>query len=245
MWGAATWDTRSVFVVCLLRPPLPDFQECGRLSIGLLCLPKVVNEMAEENCPVCEGTGWKRVERAGLSGVEQCACAAISRGRSIKDSAGIPPNYENATLDNFPDSARQSHRAMALGKVVLQVKGFVREFPTGGKRPGLLLVGDTGTGKTHLAVAALKALLDKGYQGVFFDYQNLLDRIRSSYDSTSGSSDKEAYRSALESDVLLLDDLGSHRVTDWVEDIVTSMITYRCNHRKPLIATTNLPPMKT
>ena len=42
--------------------------------------------------------------------------------------------------------------------------------------------------------------------------------------------------------MLLLDDLGSHRVTDWVEDTVTSIVTYRCNHRKPLIATTNLSP---
>jgi len=102
-------------------------------------------------------------------------------------------------------------------------------------------VEETGTGKTHLAVAALKALLDKGHEGIFFDYQNLLDRIRSGYDRSSGTSDQEAYRSALESDILLLDDLGSHRVTDWVEDIVTSIITYRCNHRKPLIATTNVP----
>ena len=46
---------------------------------------------------------------------------------------------------------------------------------------------------------------------------------------------------ALDAEVLLLDDLGAHRVTDWVEDTVTSIITYRCNNRKPLIATTNLP----
>jgi DNA replication protein DnaC len=39
----------------------------------------------------------------------------------------------------------------------------------------------------------------------------------------------------------MLDDLGAHRVTEWVEDIVTSIITYRCNHKKPLIATTNVP----
>ena len=103
-------------------------------------------------------------------------------------------------------------------------------------------MGDTGTGKTHLAVAALKAIIDKGHEGIFFDYQNLLDRIRSSYDKTSGSSDREAYRSAMDAEVLLLDDLGSHRVTEWVEDTVTSIVTYRCNHRKPLIATTNLSP---
>ena len=84
--------------------------------------------------------------------------------------------------------------------------------------------------------------MDKGHQGLFFDYQNLLDRIRSSYDKTSGSGDREAYKSAMESEVLVLDDLGSHRVTEWVEDMVTSIITYRYNHRKPLIVTTNLDP---
>ena len=87
----------------------------------------------------------------------------------------------------------------------------------------------------------MKALLEKGHECVFFDYQNLLDRIRSGYDATSGTSDREAYRTALDSEVLVLDDLGAHRVTEWVEDTVTAIITYRCNHRKPLIATTNLP----
>ena len=55
------------------------------------------------------------------------------------------------------------------------------------------------------------------------------------------TANREAYRTALEADVLLLDDLGAHRVTDWVEDTVTSILTYRCNNRKALIATTNLP----
>jgi DNA replication protein DnaC len=196
--------------------------------------------MADANCSVCGGTGWKIVERAGLSGAEACVCAAVSRGRSIKEASGVPPNYEFATLDNFQIPQDNPTARLGLGTVLMQVKSFVREFPTGDK-PGLLLVGETGTGKTHLAVAALKALLDKGHEGIFFDYQNLLDRIRSGYDRSSGTSDQEAYRSALESDILLLDDLGSHRVTDWVEDIVTSIITYRCNHRKPLIATTNVP----
>jgi DNA replication protein DnaC len=92
-----------------------------------------------------------------------------------------------------------------------------------------------------LAVAALHRIIEKGFEGVFCDYQNLLDRIRSGYDATSNSSDREAYRVALDSEVLLLDDLGAHRVTDWVQDTITAIITYRCNNRKPLIATTNLP----
>ena len=109
-----------------------------------------------------------------------------------------------------------------LSIVINTVRSDAREFPA----------GDPGTGKTHLAVAALRALID---------YQNLFEQIKAGYDPSSGSSNREAYRSALDTEILLLDDLAAHRVTDWVEDTVTSIITYRCNHRKALIATTNLP----
>jgi DNA replication protein DnaC len=194
--------------------------------------------MAE--CEKCGGTGWVILEREGLSGAERCECRAGARAERLEENAGIPPLYRNASFDNFslPRDNPLAHRELA--HVLLAAKTFVREFPNE-KRPGLLLIGEQGSGKTHLAVAALRFLIGRGFEGVFFDFQNLLDRIRSSYDAASGSSDREAYRFALDSEVLLLDDLGAHRVTDWVEDIVTSIVTYRCNHCKPLIATTNLP----
>ena len=196
--------------------------------------------MTQETCTICDGTGFKIVTRAGLSGAVRCECASVDRAEGLIDKANIPPNYRNASLETFQIPQVENPIAREnLGRALREVKAFVREFPLADP-PGLILSGGPGAGKTHLAVAAMKELLKRGFECVFFDYQNLLDRIRSSYNSASGASDREAYQSALEAEILVLDDLGAHRVTEWVEDTVTSIITYRCNQRKPLIATTNL-----
>ena len=195
--------------------------------------------MAKPDCKACGGTGWTVSARDGVSSAERCDCVAESKAEQMERNAQIPENYQRASFENFllPDDNPTARRG--LSDVMLAVSGFTRVYPKNPK-PGLLLVGPPGTGKTHLAVAALRLLLARGHEGIFFDYQNLLERIRAAYNETLGTSTREAYRNALETEILLLDDLGAHRVTDWVEDTVTSIVTYRYNHRKPLIATTNL-----
>lgn len=181
-------------------------------------------------------------EHANLSGAEACECRFEGRAARLEERSKIPPLYRNASFENFVvpgDDNPIARRELTTAYVA--VRSFARDWSPDSNRPGLLLIGEPGTGKTHLAVAALRKIIEKGFEGIFFDYQNLLDRIRSGYDANSNSSDKEAYRDALDTEVLLLDDLGAHRVTDWVEDTITSIVTHRCNHRKTLIATTNLP----
>lgn len=193
---------------------------------------------AGSTCTKCSGSGFVITESEGIRSAELCSCRAAAVARDSWDRAGIPPLYQNASCDNFmlpPDNplARRD-----LATVLIAVRSFIREFPAGDK-PGLLFAGDTGTGKTHLAVAALRALLARGHVGAFFDYQTMLERLRPNLDRGE-SSDKDVFDTAMNIDVLLLDDLGAHRATDWTEDTITSIITHRCNHRKALIATTNL-----
>ncbi len=193
-------------------------------------------------CPRCGGSGWIIVERDGISGAERCECVVESRPKRIEQHAEIPPLYRNVSLDSFRTigAGFMPAEEMGLRQLLLQLRNYIREYPLA-EPSGLLFIGGPGTGKTHLAVAVLRALIEKCADGLFCDYQTLLDRIRSGYDAQSGSTDREAYRTALDVELLMLDDLGAHRVTDFTQDVVTGILTHRCNHRKPIIATTNYP----
>ncbi len=193
----------------------------------------------DPDCAHCQGTGWRQVERGGLTGAERCQCGRAAAGPGGIE--GLPERYARATLDNFTaklpgDPNDYDH----LTQVLFTTTGFAREYGPAAKK-GLLLHGPTGVGKTHLAVGIGKRLAERGHEVVFFDYQSLLQKIRDSYDPAAGSGSKDAYRRALEAEILLLDDLGAHRVTDWVLDTVTQIITHRYNENRTLIATTNCP----
>ena len=198
------------------------------------------SNVAEGTCPICGGSGWKIVEREGISGAEKCECAKAARAGRLEDQANIPPLYRQKSLDNFVVPEDNPIAARHLRQIMTDVKKYINGYPFSVEKPGLLFLGAPGTGKTHLAVAALRGLIKRGIEGIFFDYQTLLNQIRSGYDEASGTMERDAYRLALDTELLLLDDIGAHRIKDFVEDTVTSIITHRCNHCKPTIVTSNL-----
>ena len=142
--------------------------------------------MPDTDCPKCGGTGFIVAERGGLTGAERCDCGYSSRKQRIEDSSNIPPLYQNASVENFLLPTDNPGAMRALQSVMLQVRRYANDYP-GTDKPGLLLIGDPGVGKTHLAVAALRILMSRGFEGVFTDYQNLLDRIRAGFDPSSGA----------------------------------------------------------
>jgi DNA replication protein DnaC len=202
----------------------------------------------ESVCPKCGGTGWIIVERANVSGAEPCDCLAQERAKrrakGLEERAQIPPLYRSKSFENFAIAESENPiEARGLRRVLLAVKGYVHAFPDEA-RPGLLLIGEPGIGKTHLAVAALREIIAKGHEGWFCTYQALLNSIKAGYDPISNSCDREAYRRTLDVDVLLIDDLAANQAHEWIEDTINSIITHRCDNRKALIATTNAPDVE-
>ena len=100
-------------------------------------------------------------------------------------------------------------------------------------------MGSAGVGKTHLAVAIIRALIAKGFAGIFTEFGALLKEIQDSYNPISKSSELKVLAPIYQTDVLVLDELGATVPTDWVRDTMYQIINKRYNDNKLTIFTTN------
>ena len=207
---------------------------------------KFIPKESRYTCERCQDTGWIHKTVDGISAVDGCSCRQDRRDAGLIERAELPKKYARCRVDTFhfhqyDDPDIQSH----LRQIVSDVQTFVRMYPAMSDPKGILLWGPNGVGKTHLAAAAIHSILAKRF-GVdirYVNYQALLRTIKASYDQPFGSTERNAEYDAIEqADVLLLDDLGSNRVTDWVEDTITELIAQRYDNCRTTIVTTNYSP---
>jgi DNA replication protein DnaC len=197
-----------------------------------------------EVCPLCEGTGWKTVTGArDASGyktercVTRCDCQLRARSQSLLSAARIPRRYEHCELTNYDTDFPGAHPSLAEAQFL--ASNFAKKCDPRGDK-GLLIIGKIGTGKTHLAVGILKDLIvHRGISCLFYDYRELLKEIQNSYNSTVQSTELEVLRPVFETDVLVLDELGAVKPTEWVWDTVSLILNTRYNDNRTTIITTN------
>jgi DNA replication protein DnaC len=186
----------------------------------------------QNTCPICGGSGWRGVGSGSEKRVTRCNCFLETQGKHLLKSAGIPARYFDCDFSAYETSGND-----ALSSTKIKVERWAGEYPL--DRSGLLLVGPSGVGKTHLAVAALKALASKGFHCLFSDYRELLKEIQNSYNPSVQATELDLLRPVFETEIVLLDDLGAVKPSEWVWDTVSIILNARYNEKRTTIITSN------
>ena len=191
-------------------------------------------------CPLCGGIGVTLVHRGQEQFATECSCRIMKKAALRLQKARIPQRYTHCSLESFDTGFRGVDAS--LGMALMTTRRFADGYPveTGGR--GLLLTGSIGCGKTHLAVGLLREMVEqRGATGIFCDYRDLLKQIQNSYNPQVATTELEILRPVFEAEVLLLDELGAVKPTDWVWDTVAHILNTRYNDKRTTLITTNYP----
>jgi DNA replication protein DnaC len=194
-----------------------------------------------EVCPNCSGLGLKVIHRPdGTQFAQDCSCKIERRAARLLKNARIPRRYELCSLDTY--ETMHASATPSLKRALRVSRRFAGGFPLETKGKGLLFVGSAGLGKTHLAIGILKGLIaERGATGVFWEHKELLERLRSIYNSNEAGAEASLLKTAITCDILVIDDLGDITPSDWSWDTTSYILSSRYNQDKSTIITSNLP----
>ena len=186
-----------------------------------------------EVCPACKGFGVLETPEGRLV---TCRCRAAGLAEARLEAAEIPPRYLNCRVENY--DLKRPGTSPSHVRASLAARKFIEEWKT--RDRGLLFIGPVGVGKTHLSVAILKTLIeDWGVRGLFCDFSDLLERIQATFSRTNPDSADDVLAPYRDAELLVLDELGARRPTDWVRDVLYGLINTRYNRQRLTIVTSN------
>lgn len=177
---------------------------------------------------------------SGFVGQKMCSCLKEVLLRMNIASSGMAKLMDRQSFDNFDlewyNTGEENYKRMKYNFGV--AKRFAEGF--GNKHENLLLIGSTGTGKTHISTAIAREVISRGFEVLYDSSQNIIsafenDRFHTGYGQREQTSDKY-----LECDLLILDDLGTELVNQFTLSCLYNLINTRQNRGLSTIISTNL-----
>ena len=195
-------------------------------------------------CPECEGQGWKILDDGGAGTAVRCDCQKRERAHQFLALAGIPERYRACRLSTFDLRSSDPATRPRLQKALKISRSYVENFldaENGTMREsGLIFVGNPGGGKTHLAAAVLSEVVERFHiRGRFVDFTSLLHQLQSTFDSDSTESKRAVLDPVIKTDLLVLDELGAQKSSEWVMNTLYLIINSRYTAGRPTLFTTN------
>lgn len=191
---------------------------------------------AEPVCPECGGSGYL--------GSTMCSCLqALCREEQAKELGAVfsgAEGFDNFRLDYYPDTVIPQLKLSArtvMERNLDNCRRYARSFsPDSGN---LLMVGGTGLGKTHLALAIGRAVGEQGCSVCYESAASLFSKLEKARFSPSEENTRQAERFS-QCDLLIIDDLGTEMPGQFVTAALYALLNQRLMERKPMVITTNL-----
>lgn len=192
-------------------------------------------------CPACKDARAVQEQREQQAAHEREKAEGRLRAVAAKlATAGIPARFQTCGFDNFKIDAGAPHAAQQQRAVAICRSYAKRWADVRASGAVLLLIGGTGTGKTHLACAVANAIIPEHLPAVTFGtVSEYLRGIRDTYRKDSGRSEQQAVRALLEPDMLIMDEVGG-RASEHDQSLMFDIINARYADMRPMILLSNL-----
>ncbi len=207
-----------------------------------------MSDEQEDSCPICYGQGW--VERRVPLGhpdfgeLFPCRCreqaADHARLHRLQRFSGLPDELlQRMRFDTFESNRHSpgSEAQLSLQAAYSSARNFA-----GNPDGWLLITGNHGNGKTHLAVAVVGCCIERGFPSLFAFVPDLLDHLRAAFSPNSPVQYDQLFEQVKSVPLLVLDDLGAESTTPWAREKLYQIVVHRHNTRLPTVITTNLSP---